>query len=291
MEFINAVHIIHNTPNEGWFGTTHNMNIYKGCNQGCIYCDSRSSCYQIKEFDRVKVKRDVPQKVAKELEGKRKKGVISLGGMSDPYNHLEEKLQYTRSVLEEINKHQFGVSCITKNKRIIRDFDLYQKINQHSLVNIGVTITTFDDRLQGRIERNVSSSSERFNIIKQAKDKGLYAGILMMPILPFINDTPSNIKAIVEQAHLVGADYIYPSFGVTLRDNQRQYFFHKIGEELTKKYIKEFKDSYMCLSPNVKQLKKVFIEECTKYGIAYKMEDIVQGAKNHIKRQQLSFDW
>lgn len=289
MEFINAVRIIQSMQ-EGWFGSNFNMNIYRGCNQGCIYCDSRSSCYQIQNFDNVRAKKDAPLKVEQELKNKRKKGVISMGGMSDPYNHLEEELKYTREILKSINKHQFGVSCITKNNRILRDLDLFKEINKHSAVTIGITITTFDDRLQGRIERNVSSTSERFDIIKKFSEEGIFTGILLMPILPFINDTEENIINIVKKAHEVGAKFIYASFGVTLRDNQRLYFFEKIGEKLTKQYIDTFKDSYMCPSPNTDNLKKVFKEHCDKYGIVYKMKDIVAESKKYIKQTQFTLD-
>ena len=291
MEFINAVKLIHKmNGGEGWFGATHNMNIYKGCNQGCIYCDSRSNCYQIKEFDRVKAKQNAPIKIDAELKNKRNKCVISMGGMSDPYNHLEETLEYTKSALQSILKYGHGVSIITKNTRVLRDVDLLLEINQSMPVSIGFTITTGNDRLQNRIERNVSSTSERFQAIQEIRKHGLYAGILMMPILPFINDTIENITSIVEQAHKVDAKYIYPSFGVTLRDNQRQYYFEKIGPELTQKYINEFGDSYMCVSPNHKELKQHFQTLCKKYGIVYKMKDIVEGTKNHIKKQQLTLD-
>jgi len=291
MEFINAVKLIHKmTGGEGWFGATHNMNIYKGCNQGCIYCDSRSSCYQIKEFDRIKPKQDAPSKIEAELKDKRKKCVISMGGMSDPYNHLEEDLLYTRKALQSILKYDHGVSIITKSVRVLRDVDLLQEINQKNPVSIGITITTGEDRLQSRIERNISSSSDRFKAIKKMRENDLYAGVLMMPLLPFINDTIENITSIIEQAHKADAKYIYPSFGVTLRDNQRLYFFEKIGPELTKKYIDTFGESYMCASPNQKELKKHFTTLCEKYGILYKMKDIVKATKNHVKKQQLTFD-
>ncbi len=290
MEFINAVNIIQSGGGEGWFGTTHNMNIYRGCNQGCIYCDSRSSCYQIKDFDTVKAKKDAATKIESELKSKRKTGVISMGGMSDPYNFLERELEYTRKSLESINKYKFGVSCITKNVLLERDIDLYKKINTHSPVTIGVTITTADDRLQSRIERNISSTSKRFELIKKCAEEGLFAGILMMPILPFINDTISNIEQIVSQANEAGAKFIYPSFGVTLRDNQRLYFFEKIGEKLTNQYIEAFQDSYVCVSPNQKQLKKRFRELCKKYGILYKMNDIVEASKTYIKTSQITLD-
>ena len=161
---------------EGWFGSTHNMNIYKGCNQGCIYCDSRSSCYQIKEFDKVKPKKDAPEKIEQELKNKRKKCVISMGGMSDPYNSLEEELQFTRKALNSILKYDHGVSIITKNIRVLRDIDLLKQINQNNPVSIGLTITTGDDRLQSRIERNISTTSERFNAIKKMRNNLYYIG-------------------------------------------------------------------------------------------------------------------
>jgi len=291
MEYIKASKLIHKmSGGEGWFGATHNMNIYKGCNQGCIYCDSRSSCYQIKEFDRVKVKQDAPLKIESELKNKRTKCVISMGGMSDPYNHLEEDVGYTRKALQSILKYDHGVSIITKNIRILRDLDILKEINQNNPVSIGITITTGDNRLQSRIERNISSTNDRFKAIATMREYGLFAGILMMPLLPFINDSIENITSIVEQAHQANAKYIYPSFGVTLRDNQRLYFFEKIGPELTKKYIDTFGESYVCDSPNQKELKKHFITLCEKYGILYKMKDIVEGTKNHVKKQQLTFD-
>jgi DNA repair photolyase len=287
MEFINAVKIVQSVS-EGWFGATYNMNIYKGCNQGCIYCDSRSSCYQIQNFDTIRAKQDAPLKVEKELSKKRKVGIITMGGMSDPYNYLEKKLEYTRSVLKSINKYQFGVSIITKSTLVLRDIDILKEINKNNAVSIGITITTSNDRLQSRIERNVPSTTERFQALKTLKEEGLYCGVLMMPILPFINDTVENIDGIVEMAHEANVDYIYPSFGVTLRDNQRLYFFEKIGETLTKQYIDEFKDSYLCVSPNHMQLKERFITLCEKYGIVYKMEDIVKGMKENKQNQQIS---
>mgnify|MGYP002640556901 CR=1 FL=1 len=290
MEFVNAIKIVQSMSGEGWFASNYNMNIYRGCNQGCIYCDSRSSCYQITDFDKVKVKKDAPKLVEAELSRKRKKGIISMGGMSDPYNHLEKNMEYTRQTLESIYKYEFGVSCITKNELVLRDINLFKKIALRNSVCIGVTITTADDKLQDRIERNVSSSSKRFEIVKTLNAEGIYAGILMMPILPFINDTIKNIEEIVVKAHEAKAKFIYPSFGVTLRDNQRLYFFEKIGEKLTKKYIDEFGDSYVCVSPNHKKLKEHFEKLCKKYGISYRMSEISKEIKLTNKKQQISFD-
>lgn len=290
MEFVNAKSIIQSIKGEGWFGTSYNMNIYRGCNQGCIYCDSRSDCYQVKNFDLVKAKRNAPQIADNELRNKRKKAIISMGGMSDPYNHLERELKYTQEILKSIYKYGFGISCITKNELVLRDIDLFKKIQEVSTVLIGITITTANDRLQSRIERNISSTSKRFKMVKELNDAGIFAGVLMTPLLPFINDTIENITKIVELAYESGAKFIYPTFGVTLRENQRLYFFEKIGKDLTDKYIKEFGDSYVCTSPNHKVLKKEFVRLCKKYGIVYQMEDIVSHMRKTNKKEQISFD-
>jgi len=289
MNYIKAKNITQNVKSgQHWFNHSYNMNIYRGCNHGCIYCDSRSSCYKIADFDEVRVKEDADIIVDQELFSKRKTGIIGLGGMNDPYNPFEKELQYTRNALTSMNKHQFGVHVITKSALVLRDIDILTEINKHSVVNIGITITTADDRLQKRIERHVSSSSERFDALKKLSEAGLYTGILLMPILPFINDTVENIEQIVEKAHLAGVKYIYPAFGVTLRDNQRQYFFKQIGPELTKRYVETYGEAYMCTSLNAPTLKKKFETMCTKYDIVYKMKDIILRAEEYVKTTQMT---
>jgi len=289
MKFIRSKTLVQ-TQNSGqsWFGTTHNVNIYRGCNQDCIYCDSRSSCYQIDNFDEIKVKQDADIMIDQELSTKQKKGIISLGGMNDPYNVYEKELKYTQSALKSMNKYHFGVHVITKSTLVLRDLEILLQINQHSPVCVGITITTANDKLQKRIERNVPSSSERFEAIKILSDSGIYTGILLMPILPFINDTIDNIEQIVKKAHESNAKYIYASFGVTLRDNQRQHFFKQIGPELTKRYVDTYGDSYICGSLNHELLKNKFETLCQKYGIVYKMKDIIKGITDSVKSEQIS---
>ncbi|MDC0558965.1 radical SAM protein [Candidatus Izimaplasma bacterium] len=289
MEFIRAKKIVQSvTGGQSWFGVNYNMNIYKGCNQGCIYCDSRSNCYQIPNFDKVRAKENADIMVDHELSSKRKIGIIGLGGMSDPYNNHEIKLEYTRNSLKSMAKYGFGTVIITKNTNILRDIDVLKEINKKNVVNVGITITTADDKLRSRIETNSPSSSARFKAIKTLSDEGIYCGILMMPILPFINDTEENIKGIIEQAAKSGAKYISPSFGVTLRDNQRQYYFEKIGPKLTKRYVDKYQEAYSCASPNHKQLRKYFETLCKKYGILYKMSNIVEESLNYVKHEQLT---
>lgn len=293
MELIPAKQILSAwADNNNWFGINYNMNIYKGCCHGCIYCDSRSECYQIKDFDSVRVKANAIEILNSELKSKRRKGVVGTGAMSDPYNPLEAKYKFTRSALELINRYNFGMGIATKSDLITRDIDILSDIKSHSPVLIKITITTADDDLSKKIEPNVVISSKRFEAINKLSSKGIFAGILLMPVLPFIEDSDENILKIIRLAKENGAKFIYPAFGVTLRQNQRDHFFNKLDENfygLTQKYIKEYGFSYECRSKRASKLWELFKTECDKANILYKMKDIIAGYKKDYEVKQISF--
>lgn len=293
MEWIPAKTILSGySENNLWFGTNYNMNLYKGCSHGCIYCDSRSVCYGVESFDKVRAKENSLSILERELRSKRKRGVVGTGAMSDPYNPFEKKYELTRGALEQINRFGYGVAVATKSNLVERDIDLLQEISSHSPVLIKLTITTADDALCKKIEPNVSLSSQRFATIKNLSQAGIFAGILCMPILPFIEDNENNIKEIVAQAHDNGAKFIYPAFGVTLRQNQRQWYYDKLDKlfpSLKEKYIKTYGNSYECKSLHGKELWRIFGEECKRYGILYKMDAIVRAYKSYGQPVQLSW--
>lgn len=279
------------TENNPWFGANYNMNIYRGCNHGCIYCDSRSSCYGIDPFDQVGAKKNVLALLERELKAKRRRGVIGLGSMSDPYNPFEKEYCLTRGALERINRFGYGVAIATKSNLIERDMDLLKEISAHSPVLIKLTITTADDTLCRKIEPNVCLSSQRFRTIRALSQAGIFAGILSMPILPFLEDTEKNITEIIDLAHENGAKFIYPAFGVTLRQNQREWYYDKLDKlfpAMKEKYMKAYGNSYECRSPNSKELWPLFRKNCDAYGLLYKMQDILEAYKTPSQASQLS---
>lgn len=294
MEYIDAKTILTKCKSTEWFGTDYNMNIYRGCCHGCIYCDSRSECYRIDNFDKIKAKKDVLLMLRDELKRKVRSGVIGTGAMSDPYNPFEKELQLTRHSLELIDAFNFGISIVTKSALITRDTDILQSISEHSPVICKLTITTADDDLCRKIEPNVSLSSERFDAIRTLSSQGIFTGVVLMPVLPFIEDNRDNILNIIHKTADCGGKFIYPSFGVTLRQNQREHFLNKLDEifpkdDLREKYIKTYGNSYSCISRNVNNLWKIFESECQKYGIIYKMKDIISAYKTRYEMSQLSF--
>jgi len=277
---------------EFWYGCNFNMNIYRGCNKGCIYCDSRSLCYHVEDFESVAAKKDCLLLIEKELKGKRKKGIIGTGSMSDPYNSFEEKTELTRGALKLIDRYGFGVHITTKSDMVLRDIDILESISSHSEVSVGITITTGEDKLGALIEPMAALSSRRFETVEQLNKAGILSGILLMPILPFINDTVENISEIVRRATEVEAKYIFPSMGVTLRSGNREYFYQELDKKfpgIKEKYIRTFGESYECVSPDVKELWAVFTKLSKENGIPYKMKDIIKRIKENKGMDQISF--
>ena len=267
------------------------MNIYRGCSHGCIYCDSRSDCYRNTDFDTVKPKENALEIVRNDLRRKVRRGMISTGAMSDPYNPLEESLKLTRNSLELINAYEFGVHICTKSALVARDIDILQDIKRHSPVLVNITVTTADNELASKIEPYVSSTSERFAAIKKLSDAGINCGVLLMPILPFINDTEDNILQILTSAKDSGARFVYPAFGMTLRAGNREYFYKKLDESflgLKLEYMKRYGERYNCSSPNAKALWHTFCAKCAELGLIYNMRSIIRQCKMGYEDRQMS---
>jgi DNA repair photolyase len=259
---------------DSFFGLTYNMNLYRGCGHGCIYCDSRSSCYGIENFSDILYKENALELLDREIRSKRVKGTIGFGSMNDPYMPAERELQLTRHALEIVARHEFPAHIITKGTLVTRDIDIL-KIISRTYAAVSFTITTEDDSLSKRIEPGAPVSSERFAAIKTLSGNGIYCGITLMPVLPFITDSEENIAGIIRRAALSGAKYIIAAMGMTLREGQREYFYAALDRSfpgLKERYMKKYGSSYSCSVPNHNELSNLFRTECGKYGIATRIE-------------------
>lgn len=293
MEWIPAKTIVTRCKDTSWFGCDYNMNIYKGCCHGCIYCDSRSACYGVEEFDRVRAKDQALRIVRDDLRRKALRGVVATGAMSDPYNPFEEELQLTRHALELISAYGFGAAVATKSPLVLRDADVLEEIAQQAPVLIKITVTTADNVLCRKLEPHVAPASERFFALRGLAERGLFTGVLLMPVLPFLEDSEENVLTVVETARANGARFVYPAFGVTLRQNQREYFLEKLdalfpGQKLADKYRARYGERYKCVSPAARRLWKVFSQACDDAGLLYRMPEIIRAYRSGYEQEQLS---
>lgn len=258
--------------------SSNGCNLYRGCTHGCIYCDSRSKCYQMDhDFEDIEVKENALELLEEELKKKRKKGILSTGAMSDPYMPLEKELRYTRGLLELAYAYGFGIHIQTKSSLILRDLDLLKKINSQTKARVSITLTTADEALCKILEPKVSTTKERFEVLKKLHAEGIETYVWLSPILPFINDSLDNLRAILAmclEAHVTGIFCF--GFGLTLREGNREYFYQKLEEHfpgLKEKYQKTYGNTYVCNSPYHKYLMDYFQKFCKQHQIIYTLEE------------------
>ena len=177
------------------------MNLYRGCTHGCIYCDSRSTCYGMDhDFEDIEVKANAPELLELALKRRRSRCIIGTGSMCDPYMPIEQELGLTRKCLELIERYGYGVSLITKSDLILRDLDLLKRIHEKTKCVVQMTLTTCDEDLCRIIEPHVCTTRRRGEVLEILRDAGIPTIVWMCPILPFINDTEENILGIVDHA-------------------------------------------------------------------------------------------
>ena len=266
MHFVDAKGIL--TSNNGMTG----MNIYRGCSHGCIYCDSRSKCYQFTHaFEDIEVKQNAPELLEKALRSKRKKCMIGTGAMSDPYMNCEEELGLTRQCLEIIKKYEFGLAIQTKSDRILRDIDLLDEINRSAKCVVQITLTTYDDDLCQILEPNVCNTKRRIEVLEEMQKRGIPTIVWLTPILPFINDTEENVTSILEECARVGVKGIIDfGMGLTLREGDREYYYAALDKHfpgMKQRYIQRYGNSYELPSPNAKALQGILRRICKENGM------------------------
>ena len=285
---------MHKVDAKGILSSGNGMNIYRGCQHNCIYCDSRSLCYGMEhDFEDIEVKQNAPFLLEKALKSKRKKCMIGTGAMTDPYIPLERELKLTRKCLEIIDKYGFGATVLTKSADVLRDLDLFKSINSKSKAVVQMTLTTYDESLCRIIEPNVSSTKERFEALKTFRDNGIATVVWLDPFLPFINDIEENIKGLLDycvKAKVKGI--ICFDIGLTLRSGNREYFYKQLDRhfpKLKEKYIRTYGNSYQITSKNSSKLMKIITDVCRKNGIMCNVNEVFAYLhKFEIKEEQLT---
>ena len=265
----------------GILSPSNGMNLYRGCLHGCIYCDSRSKCYQMNhDFEDIEVKENALELLEAALRRKRKRCMIGTGAMTDPYLPLEKNLGYTRKALLLIEKYGFGVALQTKSDLVLRDLDILRQINEKTKAVVQMTLTTADEKLCRIIEPNVSTTNERFEALKALRDAGIPTVVWLCPVLPFINDTEENIRTILGMCVEAGVRGVLCfGMGLTLREGNREYFYRQLDihfPRLKERYIREYGNNYMVDSPRSTELMRLFHRICEENGILHSNDQIFE---------------
>lgn len=281
---------MHYVKAKGILSAKNGMNLYRGCLHGCIYCDSRSKCYQMKhDFEDIEIKENAIELLEEALKHKRKKCMIGTGSMTDPYIPLESQIGNVRKSLELAYKYGFGFTLITKSDLVLRDIDLLKKINDKTKSVVQMTLTTFDEELCKKIEPDVCSTKRRFEVLCRLRDEGIPTVVWLCPVLPFINDTEKNLKGLLQyciEAKVYGI--ICFSMGVTLREGNREYFYKQLDRHfpgIKEKYIKTYGQQYSLTSKNNKYLMNLFHKTCEQSGIVHNNDEIFKYLNTFEEKQ------
>ncbi len=294
-DIIPAKHIVMDcTPNFDYLAVEYSMNLYRGCNHGCIYCYARSDYYEKTDcFENLRIKEDALRIVRDDLLRKVRKGVVQTGSLTDPYNRLEKEHLLTRHGLELLNAFDYGACIFTKSDLVTRDIDVLSDINETAPTCVAFSITCAEDELSKKIEPGAATTTERFKAIEKIKESGIMTGVLMDPVLPYINDTEENVTEMVKKAKYYGADFIYFSPMVTMADRQRDYFLEELDQGfpgVSSLYRQRFGEYYRCRSPKSRKLLELFVETCEKEGISQNMRAVNQRMRRGYKEFALNLN-
>jgi len=191
-------------------GFDTSINVYRGCEHGCVYCFARPGHEYLGyssglDFEtKIVVKYDAPEMLREALMSKKwQPRVIGMSGVTDCYQPAEKKLQLTRRCLEVLAEFRNPVMIITKNALVTRDIDLLSELAQHGAAAVFISITTLDPELTRIMEPRTSSPQMRLDAVGRLSEAGIPVGVLNAPIIPAIND--HEMPAVLAAAKDAGA--------------------------------------------------------------------------------------
>ena len=236
---------------DSWFVSSYGMNLYRGCSHSCAYCDGRSETYNTQgEFGQdIDVKVNAIEVLRRELDPKRKhvplkRSYIMLGGgVGDSYQPIEGKYRLTRGVLELIREYGFPVHVLTKATLVKRDIDIIKEIDKQSRAIVSMSFSTADDMIAAIFEPGVPSPTERLETLAYFKKEGVACGMFLLPVIPFITDTPESIENTVRKASEVGADFVIFG-GMTLKEGRQKDHFMAVLREHYPELISKYQGIY-----------------------------------------------
>lgn len=265
---------------DSWFISAYGMNLYRGCSHNCAYCDGRAENYYVKgEFGvDVEAKTNAVEILESELDPTRKRkpmqrGFILVGGgVCDTYEPIELKYELTRKALELIKKFKHPVHILTKSPNVERDIDLLSEINRQTKAIVSFSFSTVDEKIAKHFEPGVPPPYRRFEAMKKLKRAGISTGIFFMPVIPFVTDSPQQIKNMFDAAKYVNADYIVFG-GMTLKSGRQSDHFYEVLSNYDESLLTEYsmiynKDKWGNASPDYYQyINQLFLQISRHYSI------------------------
>jgi len=270
---------------DSWFISHYGMNLYRGCAHNCVYCDGRSEGYYVDgEFgENVSVKVNAIEILRRELNPRRKRTplkrsfIMMGGGVGDSYQPAEKKYQLTRRALHLVHEYRFPVHVLTKSTLVKRDSDILKRINEQDRAIVSFSFSSANDEISAIFEPGVPSPSERLKTLAFFKKEGIACGMFLLPVIPFLTDTPELMEETIGKASELGVDFIIFG-GMTLKDGKQKDYFFNVLEERYPELIKEYQNLYkgnkwgQATAEYYNSINSVFSSTARKYNIPKRIQ-------------------
>lgn len=289
---------MHAVQAKGILSADNTMNVYRGCTHGCIYCDSRSRCYQIRhDFEDVEVKENAAELLSVALAGRRERVMVTTGSMCDPYLPLEAQTRLSRRCAEVVLQRGCALSVLTKSPLILRDLDVLGELARRTRCVAQMTLTTWDPALCRRLEPNVADTQARLEALCRLREAGIETAVWLCPMLPYINDTMDNLMALLRGCEEAGVRHIFCfGMGMTLREGSREYYYAQLDRlfpGLRARYAKRYGLAYEIPSDSAASLMRAFLDFCAGHGICADLRENFAWRARPVResRQMSLFDF
>ncbi len=271
---------------DSWFLDDYSLNPYSGCSYGCLYCYTKGSKYARARGLAVKI--NAAELLERQLKARAERGeygIISLSSATEPYMDIEKERGLTRKLLEVILKYRFPVEVATKSKLVLRDLDLLKEIDRQAILpedlkhSLGrgalvlFSISTLDAHLAALLEPGAPPPLKRLETMKVCREEGLFTGLCLIPVLPFLSDSPQQLEQAVKTAKEYGAEFILAGgltlFGSGPTDSRTLFFkfLQRHYPELLPRYRDLYGTSFQPRKAYLKELERRVKQLCEKYRI------------------------
>jgi DNA repair photolyase len=234
---VRARSIINRVPEASRVPFRWTINPYRGCSHSCLYCFARNTHTYLDldaglDFNsKIVVKVNAPDLLRKELGAKRWRGEhIAMGTNVDCYQRAEGRYRLMPGILEALRDAANPFSILTKGSLILRDLPLLQEAARVTEVGANVSVGSVDRSIWRSLEPGTPSPQKRLEVCRTLTDAGIGCGVLMAPIVPFLSDSPSQLKETVAAIAAAGASHVAPIV-LHLRAGAREWFLAWLERE------------------------------------------------------------
>lgn len=273
------------------------LNVYRGATDHCLVSPVRAKTSRVEKPEDVEVKENAGSLLAYTLRRKRSRGMISVGGFSDPYNPLEKKFELMRDCLRVLDRFDFGLSITTRYSLLLRDMDLLQEIAKKTKLVVTVPFPTLQTD-QFRLIEGELGLSDRLQLLEGLKEGGIETILLIDPVIPGINDSITTLGMLLQLAKDQGIRMVdHRDLKCQLQNGSYEYFYKELrkrNREVAKQLEEKYGEEMELVPENHKELMRHLIDTCAAYDIICDKKEILAYRRqysNQTEGTQLTFDF